>query len=138
MSRPSKPRPLKLIAGSRRPDVETVPLPTVDHVPAAPDWLPNAHAVKEWDRLAPMLHANGLLTNAGLSALAMLCAVFGKLVQMWTAGESPPGNLMGVYRLLCGDFGLTPAAQSRVRPASDPKEANPFAANGRRPNKGKS
>ncbi|MFH7391160.1 hypothetical protein, partial [Pseudomonas syringae group genomosp. 7] len=65
MSRPRKPTALKVVAGTDRPDREAAAaaeLPLVPDVPPAPDWMPNAHARKEWERLAPILHANKLLT----------------------------------------------------------------------------
>src|SRR5690606_25689481 len=113
-----KPRALKVVAGTDRADraqVEAGELPLTAEIPSAPDWLPNAHAVKEWERLAPILHAVGLLTNAGLSALGMLCALHGKLVQLWSAGESPTGHMLAQYRALVNDFGLTPVAQGKVK-----------------------
>lgn len=56
-----------------------VPVDTLAELPPAPDWLPNAHAVQEWDRLARILAANKLLTEGGVSALTTLCAIHGKL-----------------------------------------------------------
>lgn len=113
-----KPHALKVVAGTDRKDrapVNAVELPLAGEVPSAPDWLPNAHATKEWQRLAPILHGVGLLTEAGLSALGMLCALHGKLVQLWSAGESPTGHMLAQYRALVNDFGLTPVAQGKVR-----------------------
>lgn len=133
MARPRKPKPLKVLDGSRQPDPpEVVDLPLVDAVPEPPDWLPNAHAVKEWKRLAPILHANKLLTEAGVSALGMLCALHGKLVQLWAAGESPTGHMLAQYRALVNDFGLTPVAQGKVKPSGEKEKGNRFANNGRR------
>ncbi len=132
MANPRKPAALKLIAGTdqpcRRPDADPVELPLVSEVPPAPDWLPNAHATKEWQRLAPILHGVGLLTDAGLSALGMLCALHGKLVQLWSAGESPTGHMLAQYRALVNDFGLTPVAQGKVRGHGETtKPGNRFA-----------
>lgn len=134
--RPRKPPQLKLIAGTTRTDrdkAEHVSLPLVSAVPKAPDWLPNAHAVSEWERLAPILTANKLLTEAGCSALGHLCALHGKLVQIWAAGEVPQGALQAQYRNLVTDFGLTPVAQGKVKPAGNGADTNPFSSNGRRP-----
>jgi len=136
MARPRKPNQLKVITGTNQPcrlDVNPVELPLVANVPPAPDWLPNAHAVKEWGRLAPILQHVGLLTEAGLSALGMLCALHGKLVQLWAAGESPNASLVGQYRGLVNDFGLTPVAQGKVKSGGEEKEGNRFAKFGNRP-----
>jgi phage terminase small subunit len=134
MANPRKPTSLKVVAGTDRPDRNQPPaaeLPLVSDVPSAPDWLPNAHAIKEWDRLAPILHANKLLTEAGLSALGQLCALHGKTVQLYAAGEAPVASMVAQLRGLMNDFGLTPVAQGKVRPAGESeKTGNAFASNG--------
>lgn len=129
-------RALKVVAGTDQPSRRIeggAELPVLSAVPAAPDWLPNAHAVKEWDRLAPILVANKLLTEAGLSAFGMLCSLHGKLVQLWAAGEAPVASMVAQYRNLINDFGLTPVAQGKVKPmAPDAPEGNRFSRNGKR------
>lgn len=135
MSRPRKPTALKVVAGTDRPDREAAAaaeLPLVSDVPPAPDWMPNAHARKEWERLAPILHANKLLTEAGLSALGQLCALHGKTVQLYAAGEAPVASMVAQLRGLMNDFGLTPVAQGKVKPNGDTeKPGNAFAALGK-------
>lgn len=135
MSNPKRPSKLKLIAGtsrSDRPEVEPVALPVLKALPGAPDWLPNAHAVKEWERLAPILYGVGLLTEAGLSALGMLCALHGKLVQLWAAGEAPNAAMLASYRNLVNDFGLTPVAQGKVKTSGEKETENKFSKFGKR------
>ena len=135
MANPKKPRALKVVSGTVQPSRDEKPpvdLPPVSQVPAAPDWLPNAHAVKEWDRLAPILVANKLLTEAGTSALGMLCALHGKLVQLWSAGEAPVASMVAQYRNLINDFGLTPVAQGKVKPVGEEPAGNKFANRGKR------
>lgn len=140
MPNPRKPNSLKVIAGTDRKDraapadAPTVELPLVGEIPAPPDWLPNAHAKKEWERLAPILHANKLLTEAAVSTLGMLCSLHGKICQLYAAGESPTGHMMAQYRNLANDFGLTPVAQGKVRPngGKEDQTGNRFARNGKR------
>lgn len=139
MANPRKPSHLKAIAGTdqpcRREPSPAVEMPLLDAVPPAPDWMPNAHAIKEWDRIVPILIANKLLTDAALSTLAQMCALHGKIVQLYAAGESPNASMVAQYRGLANDFGLTPVAQGKVRPSGPPEEApgNRFQKNGRRP-----
>lgn len=132
-----KPTSLKLVAGTDRPDrkpkAEAVDLPLVKAVPPAPVWLSNAHAKVEWERLAPLLHANKLLTEAGLTTFGVMCSLFGKIVQLYAAGESPTGHMVAQYRALANDFGLTPVAQGKVRPSGKDESENTFAKNGKRP-----
>lgn len=138
MANPRKPTSLKVIAGTdqpcRRPENDPVDLPLTTGVPDAPDWLPNAHATKEWNRLAPILHANKLLTEAGLSALGQLCALHGKVVQLYAAGEAPVASMVAQLRALMNDFGLTPVAQGKVKPSGDKETAkSKFSGIGKRP-----
>lgn len=130
-----KPGNLKVVSGTERKDralPPSVEMPTVADVPPPPDWLPNAHAVKEWNRLAPMLVANRLLTEGGVGPLGNLCALHGKMVQLWAAGEAPVASMIAGYRNLINDFGLTPVAQGKVRPMGEESQKNKFAGNGRR------
>lgn len=135
MANPRKPASLKVVAGTDRPDRAGPPpvdLPLVSEIPESPDWLPNQHAVAEWNRLAPILHANKLLTEAGLSALAMLCALHGKIVQLYSAGEAPTASMSGTLRNMHNDFGLTPVAQGKVKPAEGSAPGNAFSGNGKK------
>lgn len=130
-----KPASLKMVAGTERKDratKSTLEIPALDKVPPAPDWLPNSHAVKEWDRLAPILTANKLLTEGGLSSLGMLCALHGKITQLYSAGEAPTASMAGTLRNMANDFGLTPVAQGKVTPVGDSEKGNSFANNGKR------
>ncbi|UXC34790.1 hypothetical protein [Cupriavidus gilardii] len=135
MANPRKPTTLKAIAGTARPDREPeggVELPLVAAPPDPPDWLPNSHAVKEWNRLVPILMANKLLTEAALGPLAHLCALHGKIVQLYAAGEAPTASMSGTLRNLQNDFGLTPVAQGKVKATGDVPAGNKFATNGKR------
>lgn len=130
-----KPAALKAVSGTERADravVNGADLPAITKVPSAPDWLPNSHAVKEWDRLASILTANKLLTEGGLSALGMLCALHGKCVQLYAAGEAPTASMAGTLRNMINDFGLTPVAQGKVTPVTPEDTGNKFARNGKR------
>jgi len=135
MPNPKKPRALKVVSGTVQPSRDEKPsfeLPPVVDVPEPPEWLPNAHAVKEWKRLAPVLVANKLLTDVGLSPLGNLCALHGKMVQLWAAGEAPVASMVAQYRNLINDFGMTPVSQGKVRPVGEEPAGNKFAQRGKR------
>ncbi|WHZ20696.1 MAG: hypothetical protein OJF55_002845 [Rhodanobacteraceae bacterium] len=128
MPRPRKPRNLRLIQGTTRADDDagdTTTLPLAQGVPEPPDWLPNIHAVKEWRRLAPILHANKLLTDASLSTLAMLCAVHGMLVAAFAEGFLPQASTLAQFRMLSNDLCIPPSCASKVPPQT-PKRVNRF------------
>jgi hypothetical protein len=123
---------LKIIAGTARPD-RAVPAPIVtltalDEVPAPPEFLPNGHAVAEWRRLAPVLVANKLLHAGNLHALALLCGLHGRIVQLWSAGEAPQAATVGQLRALLSDLGLS---GMRLPPAP-PGPRNRFSLHGRK------
>ena len=131
MANPRKPTHLKAVAGTDRPCREAPPaleLPVISAIPPAPSWLPNAHAVMEWDRIAPILFVNKLLTEADLSALGQMCALHGKCVQLYAAGEAPTASMVGTLRTLMNDFGLTPVARGKVKPSGETQKPNAFGA----------
>lgn len=135
MPNPRKPTQLKIVAGTARADREpehVVDLPLVSGIPDPPHWLTNPHALDEWHRITPILVANKLLTEAGTMPLAHLCALHGKVVQLYQAGESPNASMVGQLRGLANDFGLTPVAQGKVRSSGDTeKPGNKFGALGK-------
>lgn len=104
-------------------------------IPPAPLWMPNSHATNEWYRLTPILIEQKLLTPGSLSALAQLCALHGKIVQLYAAGESPGASMLGTLRNLHNDFGLSPMAQGKVKVEAPQPEAKPngFSGLGRKP-----
>lgn len=104
-------------------------------VPLAPLWLPNSHATNEWYRLAPVLIEMKLLTSGTLSSFAQLCALHGKIVQLYSAGESPGASMLGTLRNLHNDFGLSPVAQGKVKAEGAVPEVKPngFSGRGRKP-----
>lgn len=114
-------------------EVESLPLPTVAALPQPPDWLRNRHAIAEWYRLSPILFRVGVLTEAGIPALAVLCAVHGSIVSAFDGGEVPTAAELAQYRNLINDFGLTPVAQTKVKAIKTPGEGlvNGFAQNAR-------
>jgi phage terminase small subunit len=135
MPRRHVPHNLKIIAGTDRPDRE-IPLVAYDlpaECPPCPDWFAHVDAVTEWNRLAPILHKNKLLTEAGTSALAMLCALHGELVDCFKRRNQPKAAFLAQYRAYINDFGLTPVAQGKVRAQNDDEKPNRF---GRKPSAG--
>ena len=100
-------------------------------IPQHPDWLPNAHAVNEWNRLVPLLMKNNRLSEIGLSPLAMACALHGRIVQKFTAGETPTGHMMAQYINLLKLLGISDPGGNGPAGGVQPKE-NPFKRNARR------
>jgi len=123
-----KPASLKLLANTARPDrAESAPLalPALDSVPPAPTWMTNLDSIREWQRLAPVLTVNRLLHEGNIAMLGQLCALHGRLVEMWTGGKTPTAALLSAYRGLCNTLGLS--GMALAPPADKP---NRFANNG--------
>lgn len=123
-----KPTALKLLASTARPDriaPATSALPVLDAVPTPPSWLTNVDAVKEWRRLSPVLVATRLLHEGNVAMLGQLCALHGRLVEMWIGGKTPTAALLSAYRGLCNTLGLS--GMVLAPPADKP---NRFANNG--------
>jgi hypothetical protein len=95
--------------------IRTVTYPALDTLPPPPDWLPNGAAVHEWNRLGNILLAAGILNDGSITPLGNLCALHGKLVQLWSAGEMPKAALLAQYRILCDGFALHPMNNGKVR-----------------------
>lgn len=134
MPRPKKPTHLKALQGTKQPcrdRAKGIDAPTMDDLPDPPDWLPNSLAAVEFTRLAKSLHACGALTEASITPLAHLAAIHGKLVQVWAAGCMPNAALLGAYRNLCTDFGLSPSARTRLPSNPHSKATNSFSNHGK-------
>jgi len=132
--RPRKPTALKSISGTDQScrKIDEAEYDPLHDLPPAPNWLPNSHATREYERLGPMLMAHKLLTAEGINLFAQYCALHGKIVQLWTAGETPTAQMFSQLRGLGNDFGLTPVAQTRVRPPEKASNSNPFAKHAQR------
>jgi phage terminase small subunit len=126
---PKRASHLKIISGTDVPKrrAEGTELPPLTEIPDPPDWLPNAHSVTEWKRLAPILVANKLLAEADVSPFGHMCALHGKMVQLWVAGEAPTGHMVNQYNALASAFGLSPAWRSKVKPIGTKDSTNKFA-----------
>ncbi len=124
MGNQRKPTALKLVAGTDRPDRAapvSVALPLAETIPTPPKWIKNSYAKEEFNRLAKILHANKLLTEASLSPLAILCALHGEIVSLFAKKDTPTGHMLAQYRALVNDFGLTPVAQGKIRDSGKTK-----------------
>jgi P27 family predicted phage terminase small subunit len=145
--RPPTPTSLKILKGNpgRRPLNKDEPAPAPRRSLAPPAWL-QGDAVTEWRRLAPVLRRLGLLTEIDGGALAQYCALWARwreaerelaktgMVIKGTKGFPILSPYVGVahrtlveLRAMLVQFGMTPAARSRVKTDPGPKPDDPFA-----------
>ena len=144
MARRPGPHHLKVLQGTARVDRPApAPLeqPTYRQLPDAPGFL-DAHGVRYFTEMGEILIANRLLTALSYGPFCVLCALHQKLTVLLSAGELPPGGVLSQYRMLCCEFGMTPASQTRVGPmvgnplkpgqggGDPPAPGNRFAQNG--------
>ena len=135
---PPKPTALRILNGNaaKRPLNAREPKPAVG-TPHCPEWL-SEDARKVWKRLVPQLRAMRVLTLVDADALAAYCHSFArwrdaeeflskhgmvypirddhgrvKCMQQWPQ-VSIARNLLLVLRAYQQEFGLTPAARSRI------------------------
>jgi phage terminase small subunit len=112
------PTALKKLRGNpgKRALNRTEPTPA----PACPDppaFLTDADAIAIWHEEAPTMIALGLLGTTHRRAFAMLCD---KLAAYYRGRQNDRETLSAILRLMDG-FGMTPAAQSKVRaPSTEP------------------
>lgn len=149
---PPKPTALKILAGNpgKRPLNPREPQPSAQ-APRCPAWLPK-EAKREWRRIVPELEAMRVLTRVDGDALTAYCQTYAR----WRAAEeflvqhgevyplrdesgkvrcmqqfpqvSIARNLLLLLRAYQQEFGLTPAARTRVQAIPLPRELDPREA----------
>ena len=149
--RPRKPTALKVLTGNpgQRPLPENEPKPApVVETPGPPSWM-NKDGKRMWKRQAPGLARVGLLTEADLETFSMLCQSYGEWLEavrdikkngkfciyINKAGaenemERPMVKLEHKayerYKSLCTEFGLTPAARTRIEVKPSQEDEDPM------------
>jgi P27 family predicted phage terminase small subunit len=147
MANPRKPTVLKLVEGTYRPDRANSAEPALHVAAPKPPKHLSARARKAWPAVASLLEGMRVLTAAGAFALEALCECYVELVE---ARETLRANGGATYvtgggmlrphpaaahaadadrrlRSWLNEFGLTPAARSKVSANADQGETNPFA-----------
>lgn len=146
-ARGAKPLPtkIKLLRGTLRKSR------TNRNEPVAPPGVPSCPAElgptakREWRRISKQLAAMGLLTTVDRAALALYCDAYGRWLEAITSLQrfgavlkSPSGHLMQSpylqianrageqVRLLLAEFGMSPAARTRVSAVTVVPEDDPL------------
>lgn len=130
-----KPTALKQLQGNpgKRPLPKGEPRPAAGKLPSAPRWL-SPEAKRHWRPVAKALHACGLLTEADVVAVGMLCESFAQYLAARAVVEEkgmiettdngyvyahPAVGMMKAARAdvlkFAREFGMTPSARSRIR-----------------------
>lgn len=113
-----------------------------------PKWLDKT-AKKEWRRVCKELEELGLLTNIDITALAIYCDAFSKLLQANSEIESrgmfveytnkagatniienpavrTANKYADIIRKMCAEFGLTPSARAKLTLPKEEEEEDPI------------
>ena len=132
--RKPKPTALKVLEGNpgKRPLNKNEPQPE-KKAPRCPSWL-EPEAKKEWKRMAKTLETIGVLTQVDKAAFAGYCQAYARwkeaeefLSKYGTIFKTPSGYIQQVPQVsiaqtylkvmkdFCSEFGLTPAARTRIQ-----------------------
>ena len=141
--RKPKPTALKILEGNpgKRPLNDKEPKPE-NKAPRCPSWL-EPEAKKEWKRMAKTLETLGVLTQVDKAAFAGYCQAYARwreaeefLSKHGTIFKTPSGyiqqvpqvsiarNYLQTMKDFCSEFGLTPAARTRIRVEIDNDKSN--------------
>lgn len=144
--RPTKPTALKELAGNpgKRPLNKREPKVSAPVNLRVPAGMPD-DAAKLWRKLAPQMTASGMLKSTDLHALEMLCLHWAAARRAWKLldkggilikgrqGDPVKNPAQYVWRSeaqafakLASEFGLTPAARSRIL-ADEPDQEKSLA-----------
>lgn len=148
MSRPKKPSHLKSVEGTARPDRANPNEPVASSLPpVAPEYL-SSRAAEKFGELVTILSGMGIASRDDTDALAILSGLLIELEEDMVLLDSVgafyvPSEESGIIRAhpaasriqsnrqraqaMLGEFGLTPAARSKVS-AGKKEDANPFDA----------
>jgi P27 family predicted phage terminase small subunit len=132
--RKPKPTALKVLEGNpgKRPLNKNEPQPE-KKAPRCPSWL-EPEAKKEWKRMAKTLETIGVLTQVDKAAFTGYCQAYARwkeaeefLSKHGTIFKTPSGYIQQVPQVsiaqtylkvmkdFCSEFGLTPAARTRIQ-----------------------
>lgn len=143
---PPLPTALKLIRGNpgKRALPESEPVAPAMQNLLPPEWL-SEPARRYWGEIAPMLADCGILTQADRTAFEGLCDAYARwreasemlaktpmIVKAPTSGYLMPNPMIaitntafGQLRAMLVEFGMTPAARSRVTASGEGKKQKP-------------
>lgn len=140
--RKPKPTALKVLEGNpgKRPLNKKEPQPE-NKAPRCPSWL-EPEAKNEWRRMAKTLEAMGVLTEVDKAAFAGYCQAYARwkeaeefLSKHGTIFKTPSGYIQQVPQVsiaqtylkvmkdFCSEFGLTPAARTRIQVDTETKSS---------------
>jgi len=141
--RKPKPTAIKVLEGNpgKRPLNANEPKPEKKS-PKCPSWL-EPEAKKEWRRMAKVLESLGVLTEIDAAAFAGYCQAYARwkeaeefLSKHGTIFKTPSGYIQQVPQVsiaqtylkvmkdFCSEFGLTPAARTRIKVDVEEKSAD--------------
>lgn len=142
-----KPTNLKILQGNpgKRNLNENEPkFDVAEEVPNAPPFL-SRYAKTEWKRIAPILHKNGLLTEADIASLAAYCQNYHRWIEsekliraLGYTYETDKGNViqrpevgiantaMKLMKQFAAEFGLTPSSRTNITADKTLESEDPF------------
>jgi phage terminase small subunit len=111
-----KPKPVELKIFEGNPGHHPIPniMKSVPVKPTCPEWL-SEYAREEWNRKIDEVSRLGILTKLNISLFEALCAAYGEMKQAIIQHDRIASTQwIQQYRLLCGEFGMSPASIAKM------------------------
>jgi hypothetical protein len=131
---------LKVISGTKRNDTPADPQPipldqTLLELPPAPDTLPNDIARQEWVKVGTLLLSRGLLDETRITPFTIYCALTGKIMQKFQAGDVPAAHLIAQHKSLGKELGIIGGGEKITgdKPAAETSRFASLKARSQRP-----
>lgn len=124
MSRRKLPKNVVEMRGNpgKRPINEAEPEPTPIPCDLKPPRKLKPEALKEWERIIGFIASNAIVGAEGLSILCTYCNLHARIVELEQVGQTPDAAMLTQYRLLAGEFGLTPAGRAKLKTGNSGKK----------------
>jgi hypothetical protein len=125
-----KPKSLKLISGTTRPDRDEKPgdpveYDRVEQFPDPPFGL-TAHGIIFWNHYGPILTKSGVLTVGDMGAFHQLTLLWSELLHNNDLGHGSPASLHQSLISMWAYFGMVPAARMKMKLNSETPKRNEF------------
>ena len=114
MPNPRKPKALKKLEGTDRPDRDYGGEPEFPEATSLdpPSSLISPAAEQLWSKLVGLLKPVGVISEGDLEPLLHLCNLHGQCTRLWESGMSPTAAQLTQLRMFFREFGLTPGSRS--------------------------
>ena len=115
-----------------RPDISVI---AFEILPPPPYWLDSELGIAEYNRLGKLLTTAKMLNDFNINVFGVFCQLFGIVVGDMAEGKLPNASVLGQFRGITAEFGLTPSAMSKfpgMLDSNNTPQGNAFSSNGKK------